>query len=115
MAYLGAGIVLGLSAGVTPGPPPVLVLSPPLRPGVREGTRVAAAPPPADPQLSTVHLYYEVENPRRELRPGQRLRAAVPLRGSERSLGVPWSAVLFDLVGGSWVYQRVEPGAAASP
>ena len=44
MAYLGAGIVLGLSAGITPGPLLALVLSHTIRHGVREGIRVAASP-----------------------------------------------------------------------
>jgi len=44
MAFLGAGIVLGLSAGFSPGPLFALVLSQTLRHGVREGIKVAAAP-----------------------------------------------------------------------
>ncbi|MGE5247965.1 MAG: LysE family translocator [Verrucomicrobiota bacterium] len=44
MVFLGAGIVLGLSAGFSPGPLLALVLSHTVRHGVREGIRVAAAP-----------------------------------------------------------------------
>ena len=44
MTFLVAGIVLGLSAGFTPGPLLALVLSHTIRHGVREGIRVAAAP-----------------------------------------------------------------------
>ena len=44
MAFLGAGMVLGLSAGFSPGPLFALVLSQTLRHGVREGIKVAAAP-----------------------------------------------------------------------
>jgi threonine/homoserine/homoserine lactone efflux protein len=44
MTFLVAGIVLGLSAGFTPGPLFALVLSHTIRHGVREGIRVAAAP-----------------------------------------------------------------------
>jgi len=44
MAFLGAGIVLGLSAGFSPGPLLALVLSHTVRHGVREGILVAAAP-----------------------------------------------------------------------
>ncbi len=43
-AFLGAGIVLGLSAGFSPGPLFALVLSQTLRHGVREGIKVAASP-----------------------------------------------------------------------
>ena len=44
LAYLGAGMVLGVSAGFSPGPLFALVLSQTLRHGVREGIKVAAAP-----------------------------------------------------------------------
>ena len=42
--FLSAGIVLGLSAGFSPGPLMTLVISQTLRHGVREGVKVAAAP-----------------------------------------------------------------------
>ena len=42
--YLSAGIVLGLSAGFSPGPLMTLVISQTLRHGVREGIKVAVAP-----------------------------------------------------------------------
>ena len=44
LAYLGAGMVLGVSAGFSPGPLFALVLSHSIRHGVREGIKVAAAP-----------------------------------------------------------------------
>ncbi len=42
--FLGAGVVLGLSAGFSPGPLLALVLSQSIRHGVREGIKTAAAP-----------------------------------------------------------------------
>jgi threonine/homoserine/homoserine lactone efflux protein len=44
ITYLTAGIVLGLSAGFSPGPLMTLVISQTIRHGVREGAKVAAAP-----------------------------------------------------------------------
>ncbi|MBJ6723407.1 LysE family translocator [Geomonas sp. Red875] len=44
MAYLGAGVLLGISAGFSPGPLFALVLSQTLRHGIREGCKVAFAP-----------------------------------------------------------------------
>jgi threonine/homoserine/homoserine lactone efflux protein len=44
MVFLGAGVVLGLSAGFSPGPLFALVLTHTIRHGVREGIKVAAAP-----------------------------------------------------------------------
>ena len=34
---------------------------------------------------------------------------AVALKSSEESLVVPWSAILHDLNGGTWVYENVSP------
>lgn len=44
LTAIAAGFVLGLSAGITPGPLSVLVLSQSLRHGVKEGVKVAIAP-----------------------------------------------------------------------
>ncbi|MEW6719261.1 MAG: LysE family translocator [Thermodesulfobacteriota bacterium] len=43
-AFLGAGMLLGLSAGFSPGPLLALVLSQTVRHGVREGIKIALAP-----------------------------------------------------------------------
>jgi threonine/homoserine/homoserine lactone efflux protein len=42
--FLGAGVVLGLSAGFSPGPLLAMVLSQTIRHGAREGIKIAAAP-----------------------------------------------------------------------
>jgi threonine/homoserine/homoserine lactone efflux protein len=44
ITYLSAGMVLGLSAGFSPGPLMTLVITQTLRHGIREGVKVAAAP-----------------------------------------------------------------------
>jgi threonine/homoserine/homoserine lactone efflux protein len=44
LTYLSAGIVLGLSAGFSPGPLMTLVISQTIRHGFREGAKVATAP-----------------------------------------------------------------------
>ena len=44
MVFLGAGMMLGLSAGFSPGPLFTLVISQTLRYGVREGVKTACAP-----------------------------------------------------------------------
>jgi RND family efflux transporter MFP subunit len=70
-----------------------------------------AAPPSADALGSTVDLFYELDNAGGLLKPGQRVAATVPLRGEEASLVVPWSAVVYDVHGGAWVYATVGPHA----
>ena len=69
--------------------------------------RPVEAPPSADPLAATGHLFYEVENKDGSLRPGQRVGMTLPVRGEEECLVVPRSAVLRDIHGGAWVYEKV--------
>ncbi len=67
------------------------------------------APPTATALSSTVDLYYEMKNPDGQYRPGQRLSATLPLTGETEQHGIPWSAVVQDVQGGSWVYEVTAP------
>lgn len=69
----------------------------------------ASAPPAANPQASTVDLFYELSNEDGRLQPGQKLSVTVRLLGEQKSLTAPWSAVVYDIHGGAWVYERVAP------
>jgi len=66
------------------------------------------SPPTATPLASAVDLYYELRNPKGALRPGQRLTALLPLTGPAEHRTVPWSAVIIDIYGGQWVYERLD-------
>ena len=77
------------------------------RPG--DATRPAktvSAPPVANPIPGTVDLIYEFDNRESHYRPGERVGATLPLKDPDESLVVPWSAVVFDIQGGAWVYER---------
>jgi RND family efflux transporter MFP subunit len=65
-----------------------------------------AAPPTAAPLSSSVDLYYELENPTGQFRPGEKLAATLVLTGDHESRAVPWSAVVQDINGGNWVYVK---------
>jgi multidrug efflux pump subunit AcrA (membrane-fusion protein) len=67
----------------------------------------AAAPPSANPTTGTVDLYYGLANDH-GLRPGQRVGVSVPLASSAESLVVPWSSVVHDIYGGTWVYEATD-------
>jgi RND family efflux transporter MFP subunit len=75
--------------------------------GPKLTARPIAAPPTATPLASTVDLYYELDNPDSRLRPGERVTARIVLRGDQESLSIPWSAVVHDINGGTWVYESV--------
>ncbi len=68
-----------------------------------------AAPPSANALASTVDLFYELPNEKRSLMPGQRLGVTVPLADEIESSTVPWSALVFDVHGGTWLYEAAGP------
>lgn len=67
------------------------------------------APPSANPLAATVDLFYELPNADGKLHPGQRLGVTIPLADAKESLTVPWSAVVFDVHGSTWVYTQTAP------
>lgn len=71
--------------------------------------RPVKAPPSADAVANTADLYFELANADGSLRPGQRLNVTLSLRGATESLTVPWSAVVYDINGGAWVYENTAP------
>jgi multidrug efflux pump subunit AcrA (membrane-fusion protein) len=68
------------------------------------------APPSADAASGTIDLYYELNNSgaspegERIKQPNQRVGVALALKTEAESLVVPWSAVIYDIYGGTWVY-----------
>ena len=69
----------------------------------------ATAPPSADPLASTSDLFYVLRNASLTLRPGERLGVSIPTRSKDECLQVPWESVLYDINGGAWVYEQIEP------
>lgn len=68
-----------------------------------------SAPPSANPLAATVDVFYEMRNADGKLIPGQRLGVTIPLADAGKRLTVPWSALVFDIHGGTWVYEPVGP------
>jgi len=84
----------------------------PVQGGASPGTipaRPVVAPPTANPDAATADLYYEIENRDTALRPGQRVGVVLARRGETEALVVPWAAVLHDIHGGQWVYEKTQP------
>jgi cobalt-zinc-cadmium efflux system membrane fusion protein len=72
-----------------------------------KSARSVRTTPSANALTTTVDLYYEVENHDGKLRPGQRVKVTLPLKGEAESLVVPYAAVLYDINGGAWVYEAM--------
>jgi RND family efflux transporter MFP subunit len=66
-------------------------------------------PPIGDPVTVTVDLHYVLPNPERRFQPGQKVTVSVPLHDSESGLVVPYGAILYDIDGGTWVYEASSP------
>lgn len=58
---------------------------------------------------ATADLFYELSSADGKLRPGQKVSVAVPLEGETESAVVPMAAVLYDIHGGTWVYENTAP------
>jgi cobalt-zinc-cadmium efflux system membrane fusion protein len=94
---------------------------------VREGARIVGlgevagaagleaayvtAPPSADPNAASADVFFEMPNSEGAFRPGEKVGVRLKLRGGERRLVVPSSALLYDIHGGTWVYERSAPHA----
>jgi multidrug efflux pump subunit AcrA (membrane-fusion protein) len=86
---------------------PVQVGSPTARPGEPTCTaQPVVAPPSANPLAGTADLTYELVPREGALAPGQRVAVTIPQRGEEKGSTVPWSAVIHDIYGGTWVYEK---------
>jgi multidrug efflux pump subunit AcrA (membrane-fusion protein) len=74
-------------------------------------------PPSANAEAASEDLFYQLptlpDGGEPEFRPRQRVSLHVPLKGEEDALVVPWSSVLFDAYGGTWVYGEVAAGKYA--
>ncbi len=69
--------------------------------------RPIEAPPSADGAAGTVDLYFALDNRDRAYRVGQRVAVALPMGdGNAFGISVPAAAIVSDIYGGEWVYQR---------
>lgn len=91
----------------------------------REVRRVAG-PPAADPASASIDLFFASSaQGQPAARPGERLAVQLPLKTTDRALVVPRAAVVYDINGGTWVYEdrgqnrfvrrRVELAGPAGP
>lgn len=68
-----------------------------------------SAPPSANGGASTVDLFYSLTNSAEMFRVGQKVGVVLPLKDDADGLVLPWSAVVHDAQGGSWVFENPSP------
>ena len=66
-------------------------------------------PPSANAMAGTVDLFYALPNHDRAFRVGQRVAVELPLAATDSGLVVPTAAIVRDIHGGEWVYERTAP------
>jgi len=66
-------------------------------------------PPLSDANSASADLFFEVSNKDRLFRIGQKVSVSLMKKSPEESLIVPWSAILYDIHGGNWVYTKIGP------
>ena len=71
--------------------------------------RPVQGPPLSDASSASADLFFEISNSEMLFRIGQKVRVSLLQKAPEESLVVPWSAVLYDMNGGSWVYVKIVP------
>jgi hypothetical protein len=74
-----------------------------------QALRRVALPVSSGTATAATDLFYELEQPQPALLPGERVAVWLPLRGSAESLVVARSALVRDIHGGAWVYERTAP------
>jgi RND family efflux transporter MFP subunit len=66
-------------------------------------------PTTADPLTSSADVFYSLANKEEIFRPGQKVSATIPLKQNQSVSVVPYSAILYDIHGGTWVYENPQP------
>lgn len=66
----------------------------------------AELPPTSVPLTASLDVYYVLPNKERKFQPGQKVAAHLTLRGETKQTALPWSAVIHDVYGGQWVYEK---------
>lgn len=82
--------------------------------GTENGSRILHGKPIQGPPLSDVDnassdLYYEIANKNGLFRIGEKVSVLLTQKSLGESLVIPWSAVLYDMYGGNWVYVKISP------
>jgi RND family efflux transporter MFP subunit len=101
--YVGDAATVDTSRGAVVRP----LGGPPGAPG--RPARAVPGPPTADPAAATSDVYFAVANGDGALRPGERVEVELRLRQPEKARVVPWSAIVYDVDGGAWVYEAAAP------
>ncbi len=66
-------------------------------------------PPRGDASAASADLLFEIRNDDGQFRIGEKVRVMLAQKSAEENLLVPFSAILYDIHGGTWVYAKTAP------
>ena len=66
-------------------------------------------PPTSNLNNATSDIYYKLDNKNGGLRIGQKVLVSITKKSGNGGCTVPFSAIVYDIYGGSWVYVRSAP------
>lgn len=71
--------------------------------------RPVQGPPLSNANSASADLYFEISNKNGRFRIGQKVSITLWQKSLKEGLVVPWSAIIYDIYGGNWVYTRIAP------
>jgi cobalt-zinc-cadmium efflux system membrane fusion protein len=71
--------------------------------------RFVPGPPTANPQAISTDLFFELPNQDNAFQVGQKVSVTLSQRGDQSGLTIPFSAIAYDIDGGTWLYLRTAP------
>ena len=76
-------------------------------PGEMISVSPVQGPPLSDPVNASSELFFEVNNENRRFRIGDKVMVSLPKKTSGENIVIPFSAVVYDMHGGSWLYVKL--------
>jgi RND family efflux transporter MFP subunit len=108
--WIRAPVYVGDLASLDPAQPAMVAALGQETTGPWRAARRVTGSPAANPNAASADLFFELPaNPDRATRPGERLAVRLALKATERALVVPQSSVIYDVGGGTWVYEQRAP------
>jgi RND family efflux transporter MFP subunit len=111
--WIRAPVYVGDLASLDPAQPAMVAALGQEASGPWHQVRRVTGPPAANPANASVDLFFELPASAITRRPGERLAVRLPLKATDRALVVPQAAVVYDLNGGTWVYEQRSPNQFA--
>ena len=68
--------------------------------------RFVPGPQTINPQAISTDLFFELPNSDNAFQVGQKVSVTLTQKGNQSALAIPFSAVVYDIDGGTWVYQQ---------